>query len=407
MTVPSFGGEIRDGRVWGRGSCDTKASAAIAIKLIFEAMQHGKRPNKNLLLVFSMGEETGGEGAQKVNPWIKRQGILVDQWITSEPTMLKCVFAHNGVVRGQLLVSRRNGARDTLRTDRTLMCFQVTGRSGHTSDPDKASNALYAAAKLALRIREVNGLHVTAFECGGMGNTIPNSCIIVVEQENAVHQSRAELNSLIVQLAADLMDEHLKINCMDPHQASRQMAEADSEVIYAAVRAILTFENEHQRLKTKGLSSVTGLPVISATGLTSNPDATCTISFDRRVVPGEVPNTVFEELLARLEEAMQNPAMVLSVVINPPMRRLSGFATDPNSTLIQELVALSGNQPTTARYGTNLLSVDSQVFVDGKIVAVVFGPGDIAQAHTANEYIEIKQLELAYSLMKRFLGLAA
>jgi acetylornithine deacetylase len=34
---------------------------------------------------------------------------------------------------------------------------------------------------------------------------------------------------------------------------------------------------------------------------------------------------------------------------------------------------------------------------------VVFGPGDIAQAHTADEWVEVAQLEAATAVIERFL----
>jgi acetylornithine deacetylase len=46
---------------------------------------------------------------------------------------------------------------------------------------------------------------------------------------------------------------------------------------------------------------------------------------------------------------------------------------------------------------------DASVLSSGGIPSVVFGPGDIAQAHTADEWISLRQLESAASLLKKFL----
>jgi acetylornithine deacetylase len=46
---------------------------------------------------------------------------------------------------------------------------------------------------------------------------------------------------------------------------------------------------------------------------------------------------------------------------------------------------------------------DASVLSQGGIPSVVFGPGDIAQAHTADEWISLRQLESATSLLKKFL----
>jgi len=43
------------------------------------------------------------------------------------------------------------------------------------------------------------------------------------------------------------------------------------------------------------------------------------------------------------------------------------------------------------------------VLARGGIPSIVFGPGDIAQAHTADEWISLASLERARALLLRFL----
>ncbi len=53
----------------------------------------------------------------------------------------------------------------------------------------------------------------------------------------------------------------------------------------------------------------------------------------------------------------------------------------------------------TAPYAT-----DAGFYNRHGIPTVVFGPGDIAQAHTADEYIDIVQLHQASEIVKRLLA---
>ena len=46
---------------------------------------------------------------------------------------------------------------------------------------------------------------------------------------------------------------------------------------------------------------------------------------------------------------------------------------------------------------------DAAVLAAGGIPSVLFGPGDIAQAHTRDEWIELSQLEQAKGFLVRFL----
>jgi acetylornithine deacetylase len=47
---------------------------------------------------------------------------------------------------------------------------------------------------------------------------------------------------------------------------------------------------------------------------------------------------------------------------------------------------------------------DAAVLAEGGISSVVFGPGDIAQAHTVDEWISLRSLERAKDLLVRFLS---
>ena len=47
---------------------------------------------------------------------------------------------------------------------------------------------------------------------------------------------------------------------------------------------------------------------------------------------------------------------------------------------------------------------DAAVLAGGGIPSVVFGPGDIAQAHTADEWISLRELDRATVLLTEFLA---
>jgi acetylornithine deacetylase len=67
----------------------------------------------------------------------------------------------------------------------------------------------------------------------------------------------------------------------------------------------------------------------------------------------------------------------------------SPLYTDPCAPFVKELLQLAGRSSArTAAYGT-----DGAIFTELKNI-VVFGPGDIAQAHTDDEWISLEQLQL-------------
>ena len=54
---------------------------------------------------------------------------------------------------------------------------------------------------------------------------------------------------------------------------------------------------------------------------------------------------------------------------------------------------------TAARYGTN-----ASVFTAAGVPSVVFGPGSIAQAHTADEWIDLAQVGTAAEILAAVVG---
>ena len=70
-----FGGEISDGKVWGRGAADTKASVMAFYQAVEELLAEGYVPPVDVYLCSSCTEEVGGDGAPKVAAWLKEQGI--------------------------------------------------------------------------------------------------------------------------------------------------------------------------------------------------------------------------------------------------------------------------------------------------------------------------------------------
>jgi acetylornithine deacetylase len=60
------------------------------------------------------------------------------------------------------------------------------------------------------------------------------------------------------------------------------------------------------------------------------------------------------------------------------------------AALAQAATAAGAGRRTAARYGTN-----AGVYAAAGVPSVVFGPGSIAQAHTADEWIDLAQVEAA------------
>ena len=124
--------------------------------------------------------------------------------------------------------------------------------------------------------------------------------------------------------------------------------------------------------------------------------ATCTIYLDRRTLPGEEPLAVWAGYRDRFEAIAPG-----KITVGEPYLVDYAMDTDAASPVVRALeVAVRGiGRPAAVRgvsYGT-----DASKLARAGIPSVVFGPGSIRQAHSADEWIELRQVEEAATILVR------
>jgi acetylornithine deacetylase len=104
-TADPWGGEIRDGRLYGRGACDMKGGVAAILAAVRAVVASGAsdRLEGELLVAFVPGEEDGGQGTLAAI----RAGVTGDMAIITEPSNLDLVVAHAGAITFRLTVPGR------------------------------------------------------------------------------------------------------------------------------------------------------------------------------------------------------------------------------------------------------------------------------------------------------------
>lgn len=73
-----FSGEIADGKIWGRGTVDTKTPLFAELSAIEELLSEGFDFRCNVYIGSSHNEELGGDGIPKANEYFKENGIAFD-----------------------------------------------------------------------------------------------------------------------------------------------------------------------------------------------------------------------------------------------------------------------------------------------------------------------------------------
>ncbi len=131
-TTPPFQADLRDDCIFGRGSADMKGFIACVLAMApwFASLDL----MKPLHIALTFDEEDGFHGAPILLEDLKSKNIQPDAVIIGEPTGLEAIAAHKG-------------------------CYEyattIKGLNGHSSEPEKAVNAVQYAARFINRLMEL------------------------------------------------------------------------------------------------------------------------------------------------------------------------------------------------------------------------------------------------------------
>ncbi len=292
MEIDPFHPKIEQGRLYGRGACDDKASIA-AMLCALKAVKEQGRPKADIYFLGSVDEEYTFKGILH----FLKGGFRAQGAVAGEPTELDLVIAHKGMVRWRIV---------------------VTGKAAHSSKPKEGINAITKMARIIDRIEE-------------------------------------EMQPRLSQISHPLVGP-----------------------------------------PTLSIGKIEGGVQINIV-----PDR-CVIELDRRLNPGEDPDSVlasFEELLEgmrgrdpELQVAMETPFLV----DYPLETRETEEVADVAKAAISEV--LGKVKVKGVPYGT-----DGSKTARAGIPTIVLGPGSIDQAHTASEFVEMDQVVKAAEIYARMM----
>jgi acetylornithine deacetylase/succinyl-diaminopimelate desuccinylase-like protein len=276
----------KNGRLHGRGACDTKGSVAAMLAALCELAKAKSRPLATEIVFIGLIDE---EHAQAGSRALAKNKFKADLAIVGEPTRLQVVTAHKGSLWLELTTH---------------------GKAAHGATPQFGKNAVHEMAR-----------------------------IVDVLETDYTAQLRRRKHPLL------------------------------------------------------GAATVNVGTISGGTQPNIVPDF-CKISIDRRTLPGETEADVKREITALLK-ANSLAAKISSAKLAPALP----LETNHKLPLIQKFLKSIGQ---TKPAGVHFFC-DAAVLSAGGIPSVVFGPGDIAQAHTADEWISLAELERGKNLLLKFL----
>lgn len=171
MTIPPFEPEIRDGLMYGRGSCDTKGGLAGMMHAVAAIHASGVTPACEVWLVAAMDEEFSFGGVTKLCELLD----FATAAIVAEPTEMRAVIASKGVLRFKI---------------------RTRGKAAHSSKPHLGINAISAmlpilveldkgAEQLSSRVHPLLGAgshNVGVIRGGVQVNFVPDECEIEIDR---------------------------------------------------------------------------------------------------------------------------------------------------------------------------------------------------------------------------------
>lgn len=134
-------------------------------------------------------------------------------------------------------------------------------------------------------------------------------------------------------------------------------------------------------------------------GLSTYPDL-CSVDIERRTLPGETARTFLDELAAATATVrITHPDLNVDISVTTS-QSASDVARDA-SIIVEMLEALERERLPSRVEGLSAWT-DAALLNEAGIPAICFGPGDIALAHSATEYVPVLEIEAATRVLTRF-----
>ena len=166
-----FGGEVRDGVLYGRGACDMKGAIAAFVAACAAHLEAGQPSGSISLLITGDEEGPAVDGTVKVLAWMEAHGEVPDFCVVGEPT--------NPQRLGEMIKIGRRGSLNAAVT--------VHGVQGHVAYPARADNPLHRLVRALAALTaapldagsewfEASSLQLTSIDVGNAAtNVIPAS----------------------------------------------------------------------------------------------------------------------------------------------------------------------------------------------------------------------------------------
>jgi succinyl-diaminopimelate desuccinylase len=205
-----FGGEVAEGRIWGRGAADMKGGLATMMSAM-KVLAAARVPLKgDLILAATAGEEIDSVGAAAVAKMLSQEPIQA--LFIAEPTYNEIYIAEKGVFWVQI---------------------QTFGKTAHGSMPDKGRNAILMMVEIINEFQKMDIPCQTHPILGGFTrslntisggvktNVVPDHCVATIDMRTVPGQDHSailrRLENTIQELGQRLPDFRATVKAVNDH----------------------------------------------------------------------------------------------------------------------------------------------------------------------------------------------
>jgi acetylornithine deacetylase len=181
--------------------------------------------------------------------------------------------------------------------------------------------------------------------------------------------------------------------------------DAGINAIYAMSRIVLTIERHHLELSRRarahplcGRPSVCVSTMHGGVAINTVPER-ATIEIDRRLAPAENPHAAYEALIRHIADCAEVEGC--QIQHDPPFMQSVGLSDDANRGVAERVAGIVREHGRSSELVGAPFGTDAAAISAAGVPTVVFGPGSIEQAHTADEFIAIEELQLATEIFYR------
>jgi len=203
-----------------------------------------------------------------------------------------------------------------------------------------------------------------------------------------------------IRMHKGIMMESIRITGLAGHSSNPAYGHNALEAMHRVIGELLRWRDELQQQYHNGLFEVP-VPTMNLGHIHGgdNPNricGACELHIDIRPLPGMALEDLRYQLNSRLQAVM--PAHGFELQTRPLFSGIDAMQTPAESALVQAAEKLTGKSAGSVAFGT-----EAPYLRDLGIDTIVLGPGDIAQAHQPDEYLDIERIEPTVELLKKFI----